>query len=387
TPIPIVHCDSCGEVPVPQDQLPVTLPDAAGLDLSPKGTSPLGAADAWVNVPCPKCSGPARRDSDTMDTFVDSSWYFLRYLNPQLEDAAFDTKLANEWLPVDQYVGGVTHAILHLLYSRFFTKVMFDMGLVNFNEPFTKLLNQGMVVMDGSAMSKSRGNLVKLSDELAVHGVDAIRLTMVFAGPPEDDVDWSDVSPAGSKKFLARAWRLSGDVASNPGCDFATGDLNLRKAIARAVADAGAAVESYRFNVAVAKTMELVNATRKAIDGGLSTADPAVREAVEAVAIMLSLVAPYTSEDMWARLGHQPSVALAGWPVVDPALLVEDSVTCVVQIAGKVKDRIEVDPEISDSDLEAAALASEAIQKALAGRGIRSVIVRAPKLVNIVPSE
>ncbi len=386
TPIPIIHCDDCGEVPVPQDQLPVLLPDAAGLDLSPKGTSPLGAATDWVNVPCPECSKPARRDSDTMDTFVDSSWYYLRYLNPQDENQAFDPALAKEWLPIDQYVGGVTHAILHLLYSRFFTKVMNDMGLVEFNEPFTKLLNQGMVVMNGSAMSKSRGNLVKLSDALADHGVDAIRLTMVFAGPPEDDIDWAEVSPAGSKKFLARAWRLSGEVTSKPGVDFNSGDETLRRATAKSVSEAATAVESYRFNVAVAKTMELVNAARKSIDGGLSTANPAVREAAEAVAIMLSLVAPYTSEDMWQRLGHQPSVATAGWPAVDPKLLVNETVTCVVQIAGKVKDRLEVSPDISEADLQALALTSESIVKALDGKEIKTVIVRAPKLVNIVPA-
>lgn len=385
TPIPIIHCDACGEVPVPQEQLPVLLPDATGLDLSPKGTSPLGAADEWVNVACPKCQKPARRDSDTMDTFFDSSWYFLRYLDPKNETKAFDSDLANEWLPIDQYVGGVTHAILHLLYSRFFTKVMFDMGLVNFDEPFKKLLNQGMVVMDGSAMSKSRGNLVRLSDELAVHGVDAIRLAMVFAGPPEDDVDWADVSPSGAKKFLARAWRLSGEVTSQVGVDFSTGDLALRKATAKAVFDAGNAVESYRFNVAVAKAMELVNATRKTIDGGLTTTDPAIREAVEAVAIIVSLVAPYTSEDMWARLGHQPAVALAGWPEVDKNLLIEDLVTCVVQVSGKVRDRLEVSPDIDAATLEQLALATAGVQKTLAGRAIKTVVVRAPKLVNIVP--
>jgi leucyl-tRNA synthetase len=387
TPIPIIHCDACGEVPVPQEQLPVLLPDATGLDLSPKGTSPLGAADEWVNVACPKCQQPARRDSDTMDTFFDSSWYFLRYLDPKNETQAFDSKLANEWLPIDQYVGGVTHAILHLLYSRFFTKVMFDMGLVNFNEPFKKLLNQGMVVMDGSAMSKSRGNLVRLSDELAVHGVDAIRLAMVFAGPPEDDVDWADVSPSGAKKFLARAWRLSGEVTSEAGIDFSSGDLALRKATARAVFDAGNAVESYRFNVAVAKAMELVNATRKTIDSGVNTADPAIREAVQAVAIIVSLVAPYTAEDMWARLGHQPAVALAGWPEVDQSLLIEDQVTCVVQVSGKVRDRLEVSPDIDAASLEQLALATEGAQKAIAGRAIKSVVVRAPKLVNIVPAD
>ena len=385
TPIPIIHCEACGEVAVPEDQLPIVLPPAEGLDLKPKGTSPLGAATEWASVPCPRCGEPAVRDTDTMDTFVDSSWYYLRYVDPTDATRAFDPAKVAEWLPVDQYVGGVTHAILHLLYSRFFTKVLYDMGLVTFTEPFTRLLNQGMVVMNGSAMSKSRGNLVRLSDELAVHGVDAIRLTMVFAGPPEDDVDWGDVSPAGSKKFLARAWRLSGDVTSEVGSDVTAGDLALRKATHRAVHDASVAVESFRFNVAVARAMELVNVTRKAIDSGCGPADPAVREAAEAVAIMLSLVAPYTAEDMWMRLGHEPAIALAGWPAVDPELLVEDSVTCIVQISGKVKERLEVAPTISEDELRELALAAPAIVSALEGRALRTVIVRPPKLVNIVP--
>ncbi|MBM3689191.1 MAG: leucine--tRNA ligase [Actinobacteria bacterium] len=386
TPIPIVHCVDCGEVPVPMDQLPVTLPPAQGLDLKPKGSSPLGAAKEWATVACPRCGRTdAQRDPDTMDTFVDSSWYYLRYLDPHKADGPFDVEAAKKWMPVDQYVGGVTHAILHLLYSRFFTKVMYDMGLVDFTEPFTRLLNQGMVVMDGSAMSKSRGNLVKLSDELAVHGVDAIRLTMVFAGPPEDDIDWADVSPAGSKKFLARAWRLAQDVTSEPGVDFTSGDLELRKMTHRTLHDAALALETYRFNVAVAKAMELVNATRKAIDSGCGPADPAVREATEAVAILLSLTAPYTAEDMWRLLGHAPSVARAGWPEVDPALLVQDFVTCVVQVAGKVRDRLEVSPDISEADLRELALATPGVVKALEGKGMRTVIVRPPKLVNVVP--
>jgi len=386
TPIPIIHCESCGEVPVPESELPVVLPPSAGLDLKPKGTSPLGGATEWVNVACPKCGESAKRDTDTMDTFVDSSWYFLRYLSPHKTDGPFDLELAKTWFPVDQYVGGVTHAILHLLYSRFITKVLHDMGLVDAIEPFTRLLNQGMVVMDGSAMSKSRGNLVRLSDELEVHGVDAVRLTMVFAGPPEDDIDWGDVSAGASRKFLARAWRLAGDVTSPVGVDPTTGDLAVRRATARAVHDAAQAVEDFRFNVAIAKCMELVNATRKAIDSGCGPADPAVRAAVEAVAIMLSIVTPYTAEDMWARLGHQPTVFLAGWPSVDPALLVEESVTCVVQVAGKVRSRLEVAPDISEAELESAALADPAVVAALEGREVRTVIVRAPKLVNIVPA-
>jgi leucyl-tRNA synthetase len=386
TPIPIVHCPSCGEVPVPDDQLPVTLPPTEGLDLSPKGQSPLAAAEEWVNVTCPTCGGPARRDTDTMDTFVDSSWYFLRYLDPSRTDVPFDVEQARTWAPVDQYTGGVTHAILHLLYARFFTKVIHDMGMVDFVEPFTRLLNQGMVGMKGAAMSKSRGNLVRLSDELVENGVDAVRLTMVFAGPPEDDIDWADVSPGGSKKFLARAWRLSGDVTSPVGVDVTTGDLFLRRATARALDEAAKAVESFRFNVAIAKTMELVNAARKAIDSGPGGNDPAVREAAEAVAVMLSLVAPYTAEEMWARLGHEPTVALAGWPHVDAALLVEESVTCIVQVAGKVRDRLEVAPSIDEGELRAMALAAPGVVKALEGRDVRTVVVRAPKLVNIVPA-
>jgi leucyl-tRNA synthetase len=225
-------------------------------------------------------------------------------------------------------------------------------------------------------MSKSRGNLVRLSDELEHHGVDAIRLSMVFAGPPEDDVDWSDVSPAGSVKFLTRAWRLSGDVTSAPGVDFAAGEISLRKATHKALHDASFAVESFRFNVAVARVMELVNATRKAIDSGCGPADPAVREAVEAIAIMLSLVAPFTSEEMWERLGHKPAVALAGWPV--------DSIEAVIQINGKIKERIEVSPTITDAELEALAMAHPTIIAELGANAPKKVIARAPKLVNIV---
>ena len=384
TPIPIVHCDKCGEVAVPDSELPLLLPDAKGLDLKPKGQSPLAAATDWVNTKCPKCAGPALRDTDTMDTFVDSSWYYLRYPSSQNATEPFNRAEIDTWLPVDQYVGGVTHAILHLLYSRFFTKVLYDMKMLSFTEPFTRLLNQGMVVMDGSAMSKSRGNLVRLSDELENHGVDAIRLSMVFSGPPEDDVDWSDVSPSGSVKFLSRAWRLSGDVTSAPGADFAKGNLNLRKATHKALNDAAFAVESFRFNVAIARVMELVNATRKAIDSGCGAADPAVREATEAIAIMLSLVAPFTAEEMWERLGHKPAIATAGWPVVDPALLVADEVEAVIQINGKIKDRMTVSPSISDADFEAAALALPSIVAELAGATPKKVIARAPKLVNIV---
>jgi leucyl-tRNA synthetase len=383
TPIPIIHCDSCGEVPVPDDQLPVELPSAEGLDLKPKGSSPLGAAEDWVNVPCPTCGKPAKRDSDTMDTFVDSSWYFLRYLSPKSETEAFPIDAAKEWAPVDQYVGGVTHAILHLLYARFFTKVLNDIGMIDFNEPFTRLLNQGMVQMNGSAMSKSRGNLVRLSDQLEDHGVDAVRLTMAFAGPPEDDIDWADVSPAGAAKFLARAWRAAADVKSAPGVDFTSGNKELRKATHTFLRDFGPLIESFKFNVGVAKVMELVNALRKAIDGEAGGADPAVREAAEAVAVGLSLFAPYTSEDMWSILGHKPGVALAGLPAADESLLVENSIVAIVQVDGKLRDKFEVATNISADELKDKAFESDAVKRAIGDREIANIIVREPKLVSI----
>jgi len=386
TPIPIVHCESCGEVPVPAQELPIKLPDAKGLDLSPKGTSPLGGASDWVNVACPKCGKPAKRDTDTMDTFVDSSWYFLRFLSPNSDTEAFPKDEAKKWAPVDQYVGGVTHAILHLLYARFFTKVLHDLGYVDFEEPFTRLLNQGMVLMNGSAMSKSRGNLVRLSEQLDEHGVDAVRLTMAFAGPPEDDIDWADVSPAASAKFLARAWRCAQDVSSAPGIDFATGDADLRRATHLFLKEFPEQIESFKFNVGVAKIMELVNALRKTIDGPAGGKDPAVREATESVAKALSLFAPYTAEDMWQLLGHKPAVALAGFAEPIAELLVRDTLTAVVQVDGKLRDKFEVSSSITEAELEALAMASVNVQNALAGRQIKNVIVRAPKLVNIATS-
>ena len=323
-----------------------------------------------------------------MDTFVDSSWYFLRFVSPQYTGGPFDPEKINDWMPVGQYVGGVEHAILHLLYARFFTKVIHDLGMIEADEPFSALLNQGQVLNGGKAMSKSLGNGVDLGEQLDKFGVDAVRLTMIFASPPEDDVDWADVSPSGSAKFLARAWRLGQDVTSAPGVDAATGDRALRTVTHRTIADAQALLDNNKFNVVVAKLMELVNATRKTIDAasGAGGADPAVREAVEAVAVILSLFAPYTAEDLWNVLGHPASVANAGWPTHDDALLVEDTVTAVVQVQGKVRDRLEVSPDISEDDLRELALASENVQRALDGRGLRTVIVRAPKLVNIVPA-
>jgi len=385
-PIPIVHCPDCGEAPVPEDQLPVELPDLRGAGLAPKGKSPLENATDWVNTTCPRCGGPARRDADTMDTFVDSSWYYLRYCSPGCDDAPFRPEDIARWMPVDQYVGGVEHAILHLLYSRFFTKVLYDMGMVGFTEPFTALMNQGQVINRGKAMSKSLGNGVDLGAQIDQFGVDAIRTTVVFAGPPEDDIDWADVSPSATLRFLQRAWRVANDVASPAGADPAAGDESLRRVTHRTVADATQLLDMRRFNVVVARLMELVNATRKAIDGGAGPADPAVREAAEYTAVMLSLFAPYVAEEMWELLGRDPSVAEASWPVADPRLSASETVVMAVQVQGKVRAKIEVPADIGEAEAQSLALADEHVQRSLAGRSVAKVIVRVPKMVSIVPA-
>ena len=390
TPIPVLHGtgEHEGEMrPVDLSALPVELPGTEGLDLKPKGSSPLGAATEWATVVDPETGETWNRDPDTMDTFVDSSWYFLRYFSAQDDTQAFDPATAKKWGAIDQYVGGVEHAILHLLYSRFITKVLFDLGYVDFEEPFQDMLNQGMVLLDGAKMSKSKGNLVEFASELGEHGADALRVTLAFAGPPEDDIDWSDVSVQGSAKFLARAWRIADDVerAAVAGtADFATGDKNLRRATHHLLAEAPGLVESYKFNVVVARLMEQVNVTRKAIDTGCGAADPAVRESAEAIAMILSLFAPYAAEDMWAKLGHEPTVALQTWPKADESLLVEDEVTLVVQVDKKVRDRLTLPAAVTEAEAEAAALASSAVQGAIGDREIVKVVVRVPKIVSIV---
>ncbi|MEP6697999.1 MAG: class I tRNA ligase family protein, partial [Pseudonocardiales bacterium] len=385
----IVHCGQCGEVAVPDDQLPVVLPDLRGHDLAPKGVSPLASATGWANVPCPRCGGAATRDTDTMDTFVDSSWYFLRYCSPAYDQGPFDPAAVREWMPAHQYVGGVEHAILHSLYSRFFTKVLHDMGMVDFTEPFTALLNQGQVINQGKSMSKSLGNGVDLGEELNAHGVDAIRLTVLFAGPPEEDMDWADVSAAGSGKFLARAWRVWSDVAATAAAAGA-GDHEVRRGVARLVHEVTGLVEGYRFNVAIARLMELTSLLRRAIDTGPGAGDLAVREGAQWLAVQLSLFAPYTAEDGWALLGHDVEggdvVGRSAWPVVDETLLVEAAVTCVVQVAGKVRARLQVPPGVDEGTLRDLALADEAVRRSLGDREIRTVIIRPPGLVNVVPA-
>jgi leucyl-tRNA synthetase len=386
TPIPIVHCPSCGEVPVPDDQLPVVLPDLRGQDLVPRGVSPLAAAQDWVNVPCPSCGGPAKRDTDTMDTFVDSSWYMFRYCSVHYADGPFDEAEVRRWAPVDMYVGGVEHAILHLLYSRFFTKVLYDMGMLDFTEPFTRLINQGQVINQGKAMSKSLGNGVDLGEQIERFGVDAIRVTMIFASPPEDDIDWADMHPEAMVKFLGRVYRIAADVAASgeSPAQAPAGDTELRRVTHRTIDEVTRQLETYHLNVAVARLMELVSAARKAIDSGPGPADPAVREAAEALTVMLSLFAPYTAEECWELLGHKPPVARTAWPSADPELLTQEKVTCVVQINGKVRDKLEVSPQIDEGELRELALLAPGVVRTLGGQPVSRVIVRAPKLVSIV---
>lgn len=385
-PIPVIHCPACGDVPVPDDQLPVRLPDLRGADLAPKGVSPLAGeeARAWREVECPRCGGPAERDTDTMDTFVDSSWYFIRYCSPHYADGPFDPEAVKRWMPVAQYVGGVEHATMHLLYSRFFTKVLHDMGMIDFDEPFSALMNQGQVINQGKAMSKSLGNGVDLGQQIDAFGVDAVRTTVIFAGPPEEDIDWADVSPGSILKFLQRAYRVAVDVSAPRDADPSTGDLPLRRATHHAVAEITELLESGRFNVVVARIMELVNATRKAIDSGCGPADPAVREAVSFTAQALSMFAPYVSEEMWAAIGNQPSVANSSWPTADPALLVADEVTMVIQVAGKVRGKIQVAPSISEEDALAAATADPNVKRHIGDKQIVKVIARMPKMISIV---
>lgn len=383
TPIPILHAEDGSMHPVAESELPVVLPESEGLDLKPRGSSPLGAAHEWANVIDQETGETLKRDPDTMDTFVDSSWYYFRFLSSNDNTQAFDPELVKEWGPVEQYVGGVEHAILHLLYSRFITKVLFDMGYVNFEEPFLDMLNQGMVLQDGAKMSKSKGNLVEFAEQLHDHGADALRVTLAFAGPPEDDIDWADVSVQGSTKFLARAWRVANDVLSKPGINFEQGSVGLRKKTHQILAEAPGLIEGYKFNVVVARLMELVNVTRKEIDSGAGPNDPAVREAAEVVSILLSMFAPYTAEDMWANLGYEPTVAHVEWPKADESLLIEDDITVVVQVDGKVRDKLTLPALVNEDEAKAAAFASETVARLIADREVVNVIIKLPRVVSI----
>jgi len=384
-PIPIVHCPDCGEVGVPVEDLPVLLPPSDEMDLQPKGESPLSLHPTWADVDCPRCGTAARRDTDTMDTFVDSSWYYLRYCSPDRDDVPFDREAVHRWMPVDQYTGGIEHAILHLLYSRFVTKALHDLGHLDFSEPFTRLKSQGMVLMDGAAMSKSRGNLVEPKTVVDRYGADTLRATMLFAGPIEDDVDWADVSTSGMFKWLSRLCRVVDTVVGDPASYPAQpgGDASsLPKATAKAVAGVTGDFDAFKYNTAIAKLMTLANGVQDAVRDGARGDE--VRTALESLLVMLSPIAPHVTEELWSRLGHTTSVHRATWPTFDPGLLVEEVRNLVVQVDGKLRDTTEVPVGIDRDAAEAAARGLDNVARHLEGREVVKVVFVPDRLVNFV---
>ncbi len=392
-PIPVVHCDGCGVVAVPDDQLPVLLPEVD--DYAPQGRSPLAAAPDFVATTCPSCGGPATRETDTMDTFVDSSWYFLRYTAPHLSTAAFEREIVDYWLPVDQYIGGIEHAILHLLYARFFTKVLYDLELVGFSEPFARLFTQGMIYHQGAKMSKSKGNVVPPDDIVNRFGADTLRLYVLFMGPAADDAEWSDTGVEGQRRFLDRVWRLvrgqEGDaLTGRPSLDDVRDHpaaLSLvRRAeatIAKVTEDIG---ERFSFHTAISALQELVNeATKGRGDGAFE--DPvgarALRYATQTVVSLLHSFAPHVACELWEALGGQALWA-DPWPVADPAFLVADTVTIAVQVNGKLRDTLEAPVDVTKETLAEQAKALPKIAALIDGKTIRKEIVVPGRIVNIV---
>ncbi|MCW2999709.1 MAG: leucyl-tRNA synthetase, partial [Solirubrobacterales bacterium] len=388
-PIPIIYCPDHGAVPVPDEQLPVELPDID--DFTPKGRSPLAAAEEWVNTSCPSCGGAARRETDTMDTFVDSSWYFLRYCDAQNDQAAWDPEVLKRWSPVDQYIGGVEHAILHLLYARFFVKALADLGHVNHQEPFKRLFTQGMVTKDGAKMSKSKGNVVSATGMVERYGADTMRTYVLFIGPPEQDAEWSDESVEGVHRFLSRLWRLSAQAADGPGAgadqpdpeSLSPADLELvRKAhwaIDKVTSDMAG---RFAFNTAIAAVMELTNEVSRAVEKRDDAEPQAVRFALATAASLLQPFAPHLTSDIYERLTGD-RVWEQPWPAADPAMLERDTAQIVFQVNGKVRDKATVAAATSRQELEAMALASPKVQAHLDGHTIVKVIVVPGKLVNI----
>jgi leucyl-tRNA synthetase len=378
-PIPIVHCPVHGEVAVPDDQLPVLLPD--DVDFQPGGESPLARHPTWKHTTCPVGGEEAVRDTDTMDTFVDSSWYFFRYCSPHEERQAFDPGLVERWMPVDQYTGGIEHAILHLLYFRFFTKVFHDTGLVSFVEPTLRLMNQGQVIYGGASMSKSKGNIVEPMPLVERWGADTMRLTMLFAGPFEDDIDWKLIAPDPERRPGVNSWLGRVFAAVQEAFDRDAEEPEaLRRVTHRTIKGVTEDLEDFRFNVAIAKLMVLTNEIRSALD-----ASAGAREASTALVQMMAPMAPFVAEELWREtLGNESSVHTSSWPAFDSALAAEDSVVLVVQVDGHVRDRIDVSPDASEEQCRELALASERALKAVDGHEIRRVIVRAPRLVNLV---
>jgi leucyl-tRNA synthetase len=380
-PIPVIHCVEHGEVAVPEADLPVLLPDDVDFELG--GESPLARHEGFVNVTCPTCGKPARRDTDTMDTFVDSSWYYFRFCSPYHTAGPFDPDLVARWMPVDQYTGGVEHAILHLLYSRFLTKVLHDMGMVGFTEPFPRLMNQGQVIFGGASMSKSKGNLVEAMPFIERWGSDALRLTILFAGPFGDDIDWKLIAPDLRRRPAMNAWlgRVHAAVSEAAKRDTSQPEALIRLTH-RTIKAVTENLERFRFNVAISKLQVLTNAIRSALDAG-----EGARDAASAVAQMLGPLAPFMAEELWREaLGNPKSVHVSSWPSFDPELAREERVTLVVQVDGKVRDRVDVDAAADEATCRELALASENARRFLDGRQVRQVIVRPPRLVNIVTS-
>ncbi|MCL5735861.1 MAG: leucine--tRNA ligase [Actinobacteria bacterium] len=401
-PIPILYCDKCGEVPVPEDQLPVLLPEIT--DYAPKGMSPLAAAEQWVNTTCPQCGGPARRESDTMDTFVDSSWYFLRYASPWRSDVAFDREAVDYWLPVDQYIGGVEHAILHLMYSRFFTKVLYDLGLVGFEEPFKNLFTQGMIYHKGAKMSKSKGNVVSPDEMVAKYGADSVRSYVLFMGPAESDAEWNDQGIEGIYRFLGRVWRQVTEAVdegivgpSAPGgrpADVAFDQetptaaeravlVKTSQVVQKATVDVG---QRFRFNTALAAIMELNNDIAAARTAGLARNEAGravLRHALETTVRLLEPFAPHMGAELWQLMGYG-AIWDEPWPQPDPRFLALETVEMAVQINGKVRDRVEVAKDAPTRDVLAQAKSLPGVAKYLEGKTLVKEVVVPGRLVNLV---
>ena len=390
-PIPIIYCEDCGAVAAPKEELPIRLPENVRFDAG--SVSPLASVSEFVNCQCPKCGKPARRETDTMDTFICSSWYYFRYTDPRNVKAPWDINKCNYWTPVDQYIGGIEHAILHLLYSRFFTKVLKDAGLVDTDEPFKNLLTQGMVIKDGAKMSKSKGNIVSPEEIVKKYGADTARLFILFASPPERDLEWSDQGVEGAARFLGRLWRIvhhfaDAVVAAPAGYDAASLDANekeLRRALhatIRKVTDDVA--DRFNFNTAISSIMELVNAMHAYRDAAETVQPALLRETVEALLRLLAPFAPHIAEEIWQQLERSGSIHQQAWPKWDAEAIKTDSVEIVVQINGKVRDKLTVPSELSSAELEKVALQQEKVQQLVAGKNVVKVIAVPNKLVNIV---
>ncbi len=389
TPIPIVYCDKCGTQPVQEEDLPVLLP--TDVVFSGKGESPLNTSESFKNATCPKCGGNAKRETDTMDTFVDSSWYFLRYTDANNDEKVFDKENAKYWMKVDQYIGGVEHAILHLLYARFFTKVLYDLGLSPVEEPFENLLTQGMVLKDGAKMSKSKGNVVSPEEIVSKYGADTARLFILFAAPPERDLEWSDTGVEGSFRFLNRVWRLVHEIKDKAFNEQelvikTKEDKELNFVINNTIKKVTEDIEErFNFNTAISAVMELVNEVYKykEIEEGKINS-PLLKLAVDTILVLLSPFAPHITEELWHYLGYKESIHEQSWPKYNERALVKEEIEVVIQVNGKVREKIEVSKDISKEDLEKVALNSERIQGYIKDKNIVKVICVPSKLVNIV---